>query len=204
MEPSHAAARAPADPAADAPAVWVSGRHGCGRLLGLWPCCCKDSATGDGHAVDLALLLLLLQQLNTPGHLGIRLDCGSMAAVVSTALLKQARNYVYAGLLRHGRAPAWNQIMRHFELDRCGVARLFGALEAAHDVVMLPNKIGGSSTSYILMSHPFSNIPTPHFAELDAHAVGEALQRLERDALLHHATPAVVVGEDGQIERYGN
>ena len=47
-----------------------------------------------------------------------------------------------------------------------------------HDVVLLPHANGERSTSYLLMAHPFSNLPTCHRASHDPDAVVLALTKL--------------------------
>ena len=87
------------------------------------------------------------------------------------------RNYVYAKLLRDGKAPTWADFARDLDLDRSGAEAALQKLAADHDVVLLPSTSGAASQSYILMSHPFSNLPTAHFAEHDRDAEVHLEQR---------------------------
>ena len=88
------------------------------------------------------------------------------------------RNYIYAHFLRDGRAPTWADFARDFGLDRAGTDAAFERLASDHDVVLLPHISGVSSKNYLLMAHPFSNLPTCHTADHDRSAVSSALAKL--------------------------
>lgn len=88
------------------------------------------------------------------------------------------RNYVYAHLLRDGSAPTWADLARDFGLDRRETEEALDQLAADHDVVLLPTATGAPSRSYILMAHPFSNLPTAHHADHDRDSVIAAMGKL--------------------------
>ena len=90
------------------------------------------------------------------------------------------RNYVYSHLLRDGTAPNWSDFARDFGLSRAGTDAALAQLAADHDVVLLPHVSGTPSRNYILMAHPFSNLPTCHTAAHDRDAVSAALAKLVR------------------------
>eukprot|EP01047_Picozoa_sp_COSAG01_P080303 COSAG01_NODE_15558_length_1323_cov_19.351307_1_plen_166_part_10 len=115
--------------------------------------------------------------------------CAGGGGSTIASLLKPARNFVYWSFLRCGRAPTWADLMRRFQIDRRTTASLLQALEQAHDVVLLPSQGATPSTSYILMSHPFSNIATPHEAVLDAGAVGAAVDGCVLRPCHHNHSP---------------
>lgn len=71
------------------------------------------------------------------------------------------RNFIYQGFIQRAQAPTWSEIMERFQLSRPELSAALRELEARHDVVLLSNQTGGKS-DVILMSHPFSNIRTPH------------------------------------------
>lgn len=98
------------------------------------------------------------------------------------------RNYVYAAIMRTGAAPTWADLSRDFMLDRGEVAAVLDGLAAAHDVVLLPGASGAASRSYILMAHPFSNLPTAHRAIHDRQALADAV------AILANSLPASAQG----------
>ena len=88
------------------------------------------------------------------------------------------RNYIYAHFLRDGSAPTWADLARTFGLDRAETDAALEQLAADHDVVLLPHASGVPSKNYILMSHPFSNLPTAHTASHDQDTVRSALIEL--------------------------
>ena len=71
------------------------------------------------------------------------------------------RNFIYQGFIQTAQAPTWQEIMGEFRLSRPELTAALRELDAKHDVVLLDNQTGGKS-DVILMSHPFSNIKTPH------------------------------------------
>ena len=90
-----------------------------------------------------------------------------------------ARNYVYAHFLRDGIAPTWADFYRDLELEsREETEAVLEKLADDHDIVLLPHTNGGRSTSYMLMAHPFSNLPTCHSASHESGAVVLALSKL--------------------------
>ena len=99
-----------------------------------------------------------------------------MLAAASGAPLH--RNYVYARILRDGSAPTWADFTRDLGLSRSETESALNKLAADHDVVLLPTATGGASRSYLLMAHPFSNLPTAHSATHDRDAVYPALLEL--------------------------
>ena len=103
------------------------------------------------------------------------------------------RNYVYAKLLSTGAAPTWADFMNDLSLSREEATRALEALAAAHDVVLCPQQRG--TGDYILMAHPFSNLPTNHSAILERGAVTAALGGLGCDDASSLGDP---------IRRYGN
>jgi hypothetical protein len=108
---------------------------------------------------------------------------------------KHMRNYFFAGFLAEGRAPTWADMIRELRLDKDEALEAIDALSKDHDIVLLPNQQGGTS-SYVLMMHPFSNLPTNHVATLDRSAVERALGRL--------GAPALSSSDSEPIRRYGN
>ena len=107
------------------------------------------------------------------------------------------RNYVYAKLLGEGVAPTWADFMGDLELTREEARDALHELDAAHDAVLLPQQLGRRS-EYILMCHPFSNLPTHHAADLDLNAVKDALR-----ALSGNPRPAIQRVQ-GRVRRFGN
>jgi hypothetical protein len=103
------------------------------------------------------------------------------------------RNYVYAKLLLHGAAPTWADFMRDFGLTKDEALHALETLAASHDVVGLTTQQGVAT--YILMAHPFSNLPTNHVATLDRSACIAALGALG-------CNDASALG--GSVRRYGN
>ena len=85
------------------------------------------------------------------------------------------RNFVYAHFLRDGSAPTWADFARAFGLDRAETDAALEQLASDHDVVLLPHATGAPSKNYILMSHPFSNLPTCHYASHDPDDVRSVL-----------------------------
>ena len=101
----------------------------------------------------------------------------SAALLVTGAPLH--RNYVYARFLRDGVAPSWVDFIQDgLTTYRAETEAALEQLAADHDVVLLPSATGASSKSYILMAHPFSNLPTAHVADHDRDAVFAALSKL--------------------------
>ena len=88
------------------------------------------------------------------------------------------RNYVYARFIRDGMAPTWADFTSDLDLNRGDAEAALRKLAADHDVVLLPSATGQASQNYILMAHPFSNLPTAHVAEHDRDAVFAALYEL--------------------------
>ena len=89
------------------------------------------------------------------------------------------RNYVYARFLRDSSAPSWADFIHDgLTSDRTETEAALGQLAKDHDVVLLPTATGDTSFSYILMAHPFSNLPTTHVADHDRDAVYAALSKL--------------------------
>ena len=70
------------------------------------------------------------------------------------------RNYLYARILRDGSAPTWADVASDLGLSRPETEAALDKLAADHDAVLLPTATGSVSRSYILMAHPFSNLPT--------------------------------------------
>jgi len=99
------------------------------------------------------------------------------------------RNFVYAWLLKSGRAPHWAQFAKAFGLSKAETWAALRKLECDHDVV-LSRSTSGLLTNQILMSHPFSNLATPHYALLDVKAVSAAATRLE-NSLIPYCETAV-------------
>ena len=85
------------------------------------------------------------------------------------------RNFVYEGFLRDGRAPTWAEFMRRFDLTRGEAHAAMLQLSADHDAVLLRPQ---GASDLILMSHPFSNIATPHEAHIEAAVVEQAVRLL--------------------------
>jgi len=108
------------------------------------------------------------------------------------------RNYVYAKLLADGNAPTWAELMSAFQLTRHEVGAALRKLDDDHDVVLLPQQLSRRS-EYILMCHPFSNLPTHHTVDLDLGAVRSAL-----DALRPHQRSHAVRRVLGRVLRFGN
>lgn len=96
----------------------------------------------------------------------------------SAAAAPLHRNYVYSHFLRDGSAPTWADFARDFGMSRSETDAALEQLADDHDVVLLPHISGGSSRNYILMAHPFSNLPTCHTASHDRDCVSQALAKL--------------------------
>jgi len=108
------------------------------------------------------------------------------------------RNYVYAKLLSDGVAPTWADFMAELGLTRDESREALSTMDNNHDIVLLPQQQHGRS-EYILMCHPFSNLPTHHVADLDLAAVRNAICRLRGNAQF----PAIRRSE-GRVRRCGN
>ena len=119
-------------------------------------------------------------------------------------MLRAARNFVYYKFLRRGHAPTWAEFMTKFGLSRQQTADLLSDMEDAHDIVLLPNKSGSRAANYILMSHPFSNIATPHRAYLDSQAVNRALSLLDNDHDVNEDIAPSTQHNENCVQRYGN
>ena len=119
-------------------------------------------------------------------------------------MLRAARNFVYYDFLRRGRAPAWADFMVKFGLSRQETNELFSEMEDAHDVVLLPNQSGSRVTNYILMSHPFSNIVTPHYAYLDRQRVNHALKQLDNEHDVKDESQLLSQHDGKKLQRFGN
>ena len=130
------------------------------------------------------------------------LEIAMMRMAVLVALLSAAsgapqhRNFVYTKLLADGSAPTWAELMAEYRLTREEVSNALRKLDDDHDVVLLPQQLGKRS-EYILMCHPFSNLPTHHCADLDLVAVRTALNALS-------PTPRAIRRVQGRVRRYGN
>lgn len=119
-------------------------------------------------------------------------------------MLRAARNFVYYDFLRRGHAPTWADFMAKFGLSRQETTELLSEMEDAHDVVLLPNQSGSRAANYILMSHPFSNITTPHYAYLDRQRVNHALKQLNDDHDVNEDLGLSSEHDDEHVQRFGN
>ena len=109
------------------------------------------------------------------------------------------RNFVYEGFLRDGRAPTWADFMRRFDLSREQAHAAMLRLAADHDVVLL--RPDGTS-DLILMAHPFSNIATPHYAEIETRVVDQALRSLQGET--EDGGGGVATAPGATLRRWGN
>ena len=112
--------------------------------------------------------------------------------------MRSPRNLVVSSFLRRGVPPSWAELMREFGQSRAATTETLRALADAHDLVLLPNQQRTGNSDHILMSHPFSALPTAHFAELPRTAVDAALSAHA------HGEGAPAEGEGATVRRYGN
>ena len=103
---------------------------------------------------------------------------GLLLLIAGASAAPLHRNYVYARFLRDGSAPTWADLARDFALSREETDAAFEQLAVDHDAVPLTSISGASSKNYLLMAHPFSNLPTCHSAYHDQDAVQTALVKL--------------------------
>jgi hypothetical protein len=74
---------------------------------------------------------------------------------ISENLQKNVRKYILDHFEEHTTAPALEQIMRKFRLDRTSAFKVLVKLQSARDIALL------TGTQRILMAFPFSSIVTP-------------------------------------------
>jgi len=74
---------------------------------------------------------------------------------ISENLQKNVRKYILEHFEEHTTAPALEQIMRKFRLDRTSAFKVLVKLQSARDIALL------TGTQRILMAFPFSSIVTP-------------------------------------------
>ena len=109
----------------------------------------------------------------------------ALLTVVTAAPLH--RNYVYAHFLRDGTGPNWADFTRELSMKRSDVEDALDALAKDHDIVLLPSVTGSPSRQYMLMCHPFSNLPTAHKANHDIDAVTSYLTKLTKSVPMLNA-----------------
>ena len=74
---------------------------------------------------------------------------------ISENLQKNVRKYIFEHFEEHTTAPALEQIMRKFRLDRTSAFKVLVELQSARHIALL------TDTQRILMAFPFSSIVTP-------------------------------------------
>ncbi len=119
---------------------------------------------------------------------------------MSEISLRELRKYIFDSFLETARAPAVEEIMQRFRVERDGAIERLLELQAAHHLLLVPG------THRILMANPFSNLPTPfrvsagaktYFANCawDAIAIHVMLDREVRiSSYCHHCGAPIELG----------
>jgi len=75
--------------------------------------------------------------------------------------IKEYRYFVYQTFVKTGHAPLLEDFMQRYQVSRDAAKKIVEDLHQNHKILKIPN------THCIMMSWPFSNIPTPHRAKIE-------------------------------------